>query len=200
MTKKQTIEKLPTTDEKTPPRCLSGNPIFWLFLFTLLIGAGIIGYWLGQNYSLVKTKQSNNQEDLRKKPMEQAVGDSMENPTRPPRPTLQTNTEPTPTLSLLPDENSLEDTLKQLFAEKFDKDIDDIILTIGEQQPSHARGGVKFEGEIGGGWFLAAEVGGTWLIVQDGNGTMSCEITDPYDFPVSMVPECVDSGGNLITK
>lgn len=37
---------------------------------------------------------------------------------------------------------------------------------------------------------LAAKVNGTWKLIWDGNGTISCASIDPYNFPVSMVPEC----------
>ena len=80
--------------------------------------------------------------------------------------------------------------IKAAFAEKFNKQVDEVNITISDYQPSFAKGGVTFAGEMGGGWFLAAEVGGTWVIADDGNGTITCEKIEPYNFPVSMVSEC----------
>ncbi len=54
---------------------------------------------------------------------------------------------------------------------------------------------------FGGGWFLAAEVGGQWVIVDDGNGTVSCEKINPYNFPTTLVPECwSDATQDLIQR
>ena len=80
--------------------------------------------------------------------------------------------------------------IKAAFAEKFNKQVDEVNITISDYQPSFAKGGVTFAGEMGGGWFLAAEVGGTWVIADDGNGSITCEKIEPYNFPVSMVSEC----------
>ena len=51
---------------------------------------------------------------------------------------------------------------------------------------------MKFEGDIGGGMFYAAKVGGEWKIAWDGNGTVTCDDIEPYNFPVSMITECWD--------
>lgn len=80
--------------------------------------------------------------------------------------------------------------IKAAFAEKFNKQVDEVNITISDYQPSFAKGGVTFAGEMSGGWFLAAEVGGTWVIADDGNGNITCEKIEPYNFPVSMVTEC----------
>jgi len=80
--------------------------------------------------------------------------------------------------------------IKAAFAAKFDKQPSEITIEISRYEPGFAQGGVSFAGEIAGGWFLAAEVGGTWVIADDGNGTITCEKIEPYNFPVSMVSEC----------
>ncbi|NMC35490.1 hypothetical protein GYA49_00425 [Candidatus Beckwithbacteria bacterium] len=82
--------------------------------------------------------------------------------------------------------------LTQAMAQLHNKVYDDVNLTIGKFDGDYASGGVKFAGEMGGGWFLGAKENGAWVIVQDGNGTISCQKTDPYNFPVDMVPECYD--------
>jgi len=92
------------------------------------------------------------------------------------------------------------DLLKLAFAQKYNKSVADVNLTIKINTGVLANGGVSFVGENGGGWWLAAKTNGSWNIVQDGNGTITCELTDPYNFPTSMVPECVNKQGKLIKK
>jgi len=65
-------------------------------------------------------------------------------------------------------------------------------ISISQSTEEYAMGTVKFEGEMGGGWFLAALVDGEWVIVADGNGTVICQDIEGYDFPVDMVPDCWD--------
>lgn len=90
--------------------------------------------------------------------------------------------------------------IREAMAAKHSRPVADVHLTVSENSGTHARGGVKFGDDMAGGWFLAAKNGDNWVIVQDGNGTISCELVEPYDFPVSMVEECVDAGGNLIVR
>lgn len=82
--------------------------------------------------------------------------------------------------------------IKQAFSEKYDHPVSAVNLTISEEYDNHAHGGVNFEGEIGGGWWLAAKVSGKWILVADGNGTVNCSDIEPYGFSSDMVPECWD--------
>ena len=90
--------------------------------------------------------------------------------------------------------------LKKAMADRHHKNENETIITISKNNGTHAAGGVRFEGEISGGWFLAAKRGNEWVIVADGNGTVSCEVIEPWRFPADMVPECVDKEGNLINR
>lgn len=63
----------------------------------------------------------------------------------------------------------------------------DIVENIG----SHARGGVD------NGYFLAAKVNENWVIVADGQAMPDCNAVAQYGFPISMVPECSNSGSNM---
>lgn len=92
----------------------------------------------------------------------------------------------------IPDELQIEEAL----AKKYNLTVEETSLIMKEINPSQAFGTVSFSGE--GGWFLAFKDAGIWKIVADGNGTVSCETVAPYNFPVSMVPECVDKNGKLI--
>jgi hypothetical protein len=88
--------------------------------------------------------------------------------------------------------------LQKAFAKKYNHQVSEAEVTISKKDDTHISGGIKFTGEIAGGWFLAYKGTDGWMIVQDGNGTISCEIVAPYNFPKTMVPECVDKNGNLV--
>jgi len=106
-------------------------------------------------------------------------------------------------LKKIPTAKETEDLVvifKQLFSDKYSRVIEDINIDINKKDETHVWGSVKFVGEISGGWFLGYKDGANWIIVQDGNGTISCETIEPYDFSVEMVPECVDAGGRPITR
>lgn len=99
------------------------------------------------------------------------------------------------------------DLIKKAFAQKYDKPIADVEVTIGKKEEfpmkglNYASGSVKFAGEMGGGWWLAVQEGQIWKIVADGNGTVPCEAIEPYDFPKDMVPECYDAArGKLVRR
>lgn len=173
---------MPAEKPPQPPK-QGGSSVFkWLFLGLLaifLVAGGIgVGMWMSESKNTAEDKVT---------------------PTlamKKPSPTLtQTmpSVGPTETEEVTPTESEQEQAkaaIKAAFAAKFDKRVDEVNITISDYQPSFAKGGVTFAGEMGGGWFLAAEVGGTWVIADDGNGTITCEKIEPYNFPVSMVSEC----------
>ena len=115
-----------------------------------------------------------------------------------------TNSLPPPTQIILPTDQPTAvptvsdlDLIKIAFADKHSQPVSAVILTISENNLTYARGSISFVGDTAGGWWLAAKVDGTWIAVQDGNGYVSCEEISPYNFPKSMVPECVDAKGKL---
>lgn len=91
-----------------------------------------------------------------------------------------------------------ETLIKQALAEKYQKNISDVELTIGQTDGDFAKGTVNYAGEMGGGWWLAARQGGKWVIAQDGNGIVDCQSVTPFNFPTTMVPSCIDENGNLM--
>lgn len=88
--------------------------------------------------------------------------------------------------------------IRQAFADKYNKPLADVSVVVENNDNEYANGGVRFEGEIGGGWWLAAKVDGEWVIVADGNGSVLCEDIKNYNFPTSMVPECWDEATNKL--
>jgi len=89
---------------------------------------------------------------------------------------------------------SKEEAIKNLFAEKYDKEVSEITISITQETENYIKGGVEFQpggpGNLGG--FLAAKVDGEWELVYDGNGVIFCSLIEPYNFPVDMVIECYD--------
>jgi hypothetical protein len=100
-----------------------------------------------------------------------------------------------------PSPKSDEQLIKEAFGEKYHRPATDANVEISEEDGNYIKGTVNFEGEIGGGWFLAYFEEGEWIIVADGNGTVPCAPVERYDFPVDMVPECYrESDGTLVER
>lgn len=102
---------------------------------------------------------------------------------------------PTPTET---EEVSDLEQIRQALANKHSKPVEDANVTIQNNTGEYAKGGIVFEGEIAGGWWLAANIDGEWIIVADGNGSVLCADIEGYDFPTSMVPECWDEATSQI--
>ena len=73
-------------------------------------------------------------------------------------------------------------------------------VTVNENIGSHAKGGIREYSAVGGAYWIAAKVGNEWIAVYDGQAQPSCELIAPYNFPTTMVPECLDSLGQVVTR
>ena len=167
------------------------RPLFYVLFALLLVALGAVGFWFIQN-KMLAVKEPSSVPEVSLSPV-------IVKPQVSPLPlsSPEAVTEPLP--SVLPAVSDLQ-AIKQAFSEKYGHPVSEVNVNISKNTGSLAQGGVGFEGEMGGGWFLAAKTASGWIIVDDGNGTISCELIAPYGFPVDMVPECVDSGGNLIVR
>jgi len=109
---------------------------------------------------------------------------------------LRPTTEETPEGMLKPEGDSLEVSLEcgyfnpndisrivvghliaEGLAEKYDKAIDEVSVTVWRMDDAHAAGSVMFgEGGPGeGGGVLAVKTDGDWQVVYDGNGSVDCD-------------------------
>jgi hypothetical protein len=106
--------------------------------------------------------------------------------------------EPTVTLA---SERSANQAVAEEFSKKYKRPLDAFTIEVGVDTGSFARGSVRFKGEMDGGlWFAAKTVNG-WTLVFDGQGAMSCESADKFNFPKDMVPACVDiQNGNMFVQ
>lgn len=88
-----------------------------------------------------------------------------------------------------------EESIKELFAGKYNKKVSAVSLDITKETEDYARGSVTFldEGPLGiGGIFLATKIDGEWMLVFDGNGSFSCEMLRDYNFPEDMMEGCAE--------
>lgn len=168
------------------------NNILPLVVIFIVIAALIGGaYWFGKS-SIMQNSQ------------EEKISDVKE-ATEPEKPVVieekivieQSDTQPTTVIEeeSKPEEESDEsiiESLKLLFAQKYEKKVEDINVTISKREGNYLTGGVKFAGEVAGGYVLAAKVNEAWNIVFDGNGTWTCDAVDVVDFPSTLAPECWD--------
>jgi len=92
--------------------------------------------------------------------------------------------------------------IKQALLDKHGWTSDSVIVTITENNGTHAFGSVQPAGDTsgGGGLLFAAKVDGKWKIAWDGNGTINCSDIEPYDFPLEMLPECFDETLNQVIQ
>lgn len=158
--------------------------IFFTVLFTLgLLVLGGFGFWFYQ-------------ENIAKKP------EPSPSPSVTPEivPTVEPTVMPTPEPSPSSQVKSDLELIKEAFAEKYNKPLEDVDVTINKNTGTHASGLIKFAGEISGAMWLGYKDNGAWTIVHDGQGTIPCQAIEPYNFPVDMVPECWDENTNQLIK
>ncbi len=107
-----------------------------------------------------------------------------------------------PSITISPVQSTDSDLTKEItaaYAQKYGRKPADINLKVSSYNAKYAKGSVNIKMyPENGGWFLAYRDEGVWKIIQDGNGSVSCVKIKPYEFPLSMVSECVNSQGKLI--
>lgn len=115
---------------------------------------------------------------------------------KPKAPSVEVAPTPTP----VKETKSDLEQIKEAFAKKYSKPIDEVNVTINKNTGTHTSGSVKFTGEMGGAMWLAYNDGTKWIIVFDGHGTIPCSAIEPYDFPTDMVPECWDEATSKLIE
>lgn len=92
---------------------------------------------------------------------------------------------------LIAPENSVNDTIKQLFSEKYPQYAETLSVDIKQEDENHLRGEINFEIGAPGGIFLATKTNDVWEIVFDGNGAIPCSLVE-YGFSEEMLSDCSD--------
>ena len=157
---------------------MNGKTTFLVIVLILLGIAG--GYYIGANYKLTLQPQG-------------AVSTTAPIPT----PT-QAAIEVIPTVD---ETATLITAVKAGLVAEHGPDAANMTITVSKIVGNFAQGGAKEPEAVGGGMWFAAKVGGLWKLAWDGNGTISCTSIDPYNFPVSMIPECWnDATQKIVTR
>lgn len=93
-----------------------------------------------------------------------------------------------------------EKAIKEAVLRKLNSKEADLKVTIQTQTDKHAKGSVVDIDGIGGGYFIAAKTDSGWVIVHDGQANPTCSQIALYNFPADMVPECLNSSGNIVKR
>jgi len=184
----------PEASEKDSCTCESWKTLLVIGVVAFVIGAG--GMWFYQNFD-VTAKTADNQEELVTDEAPKMDKDDKESDETSAEDATDSADADLPVESELP----AYEIVKSLLAEKHLRSTSEMMFEVSSQTDDHMQGSLRFEGDISGGMFLAGRNDmGEWKIVYDGHGTIPCEDITPYNFPTSMVPECIDNGGNLIYR
>lgn len=163
---------------------MKGNVLIIILIILNLLVLGFFGYWFYQEKVIKKSDVS-----VEASPFPETT------------PAVSPAITPTPEPTSSPVTKTDLELIQEAFAEKYDKPVEEVEVNISENTGTHASGGVKFAGEVGGGMWLAYKGAGGWVIVFDGHGTIPCEPIELYDFPVDLVPECFDeTTGTVVVR
>jgi hypothetical protein len=156
------------------------NKLLMIIIVLLMVIIGFGGYVLYKNnlITLPLTIKNNYVQDLA-------------TPTVTPTTTVNS----TPTID---ESDNLVKIIKLALVAEHGPDANELNVTVSKIDGNYAQGGASATG--GGAMWLGAKVGGVWKLVWDGNGVILCKDIAPYDFPVSMVPECWNDSTNKNVK
>ncbi len=144
-----------------------------LFIFVLLGAVGVVAYFLGAKKLSLPGKVA--------------------------APTPTTSLQPS--LSPIPSPTQNEtDLIKAAIYALTGLDETKVTVTITQNTDTHAKGGIREYGAVGGAYWIAAKSDGEWVGVYSGQAHPTCNEITPYDFPTDMVPECLDADGNVVIR
>lgn len=79
-------------------------------------------------------------------------------------------------------------------AEQFAQPADQMDITVTEIT------GIYAYGYLENGYFIAVKQDGTWQYVHGGQTNPYCRDIEAYDFPLDMVPECMDDNNQVVVR
>ena len=95
--------------------------------------------------------------------------------------------------------NGEEEIISAVYAKTgLDKETAEVVISINTG--SYAKGTIKEIGEQDGAYWIAAKSNNLWEIPYDGQTIPSCKQIATYNFPTSMVPECLDPIDQIVTR
>ncbi len=103
---------------------------------------------------------------------------------------------PTPTSTQTPDPAEMTDAeqIKAALIDYVDFELEESTILVSEIEGRLARGGLP------GAYFIAAKESDRWIIIYAGQATPSCNLINPYAFPVDWVPECMAADNSLVVR
>jgi hypothetical protein len=90
------------------------------------------------------------------------------------------------------------EAIKLEFSTKYDKPIENYIVNVTSDNGKYAKGTINERTSVGGGVWFAAKTNNGWELVFTGNGIITCDIVEKYDFPKDIVTGCVDTNNNNV--
>ena len=144
-----------------------------LFIFVLLGAVGVVAYFLGAKKLSLPEKVAT------------------------PTPTTLPQLSPSPVLSPTQDETDL---IKAAIYALTGLDEVKAEVIIDQNTGIHAKGGIREYGAVGCAYWIAAKPDSEWIGVYAGQAHPTCNEIASYDFPTDMVPECMDSSGNVVSR
>lgn len=157
-------------------------PLVLIFLIILVLVGG--AYWYGKQTTIQKAEEKAEEQSKTKETTTSGQKNNAEEKKPVEEPVEDTN-------------DQIIVALQELFAAKYSRKVEDAIVTISKREGDYVVGGIKFSGEMAGGYVLAAKVEGAWKIVFDGNGTIPCSAVDEVNFPSTLATECWDTVNNI---
>jgi len=95
------------------------------------------------------------------------------------------------------DEKAAKKTAKEsivdLFSKKYNRSADMVLVEVGTDTGSFAKGTIRFADKPGGGLWFAAKTAGGWELAFDGNGIVPCDAANKYNFPRDIIPRCIEN-------
>ncbi len=144
-----------------------------LFIFVLLGAVGVFAYFLGARKLSLPGKVAT------------------------PTPTTSLQPPLSPIPSPMPNETDL---IKAAIYALTGLDETKVTVTITQNINTHAKGGIREYGAVGGAYWIAAKSDSEWVGVYSGQANPTCNEIASYDFPTDMVPECLDANGSVVTR
>jgi hypothetical protein len=89
-------------------------------------------------------------------------------------------------------QETVQQAITQQLSQKYSKPMEAVLVNVENSTDLFAKGTIGFSDEMGGGIWLAAKTQNGWELAFDGNGIVSCEILNKYNFPKDIAPGCVD--------
>jgi len=102
--------------------------------------------------------------------------------------------DPAETETALTPDMSDEQMVTLAVAEHFDQPADQMDITVTEIS------GIYAYGYLENGYFIAVKQDNAWQFVHGGQTNPYCRDIEAYDFPIDMVPECMDDNNQVVVR